>query len=211
MVHELERLRVEVADLRASRKRLAVADDGERRSIERDLHDGVQQHLVAFSVSLQSAAGLADTDPGAVKAMLDELGHDVQLALEEARKLAHRVYPPLLEAGGLAAALRMAAVRANVPTRIDIEAQGPYPPGVARAVYVCWIEVLERVAAGAQAAVTVRDENRTVAFQVVADCADPDLKLDRLRDRIEALGGQLTIKSQAGGAIRVAGSIPLSE
>lgn len=211
VVRELDRLRVEVADLRASRRRLALADDADRRSIERELHDGVQQHLVALAASLQLAAGLVDADSAAAKAFLEEVARDVQQAMDEAGRLAHDIYPPLLEAGGLAAALRWAAVRANVPTRIEVEADGAYPPGVARAVYLCCLEVLERAVAGAQAAVTVRDEEAALAFEVVADRANSDAELHRLRDRIEALGGRLTIRSRAGGATRVAGSIPLSE
>jgi signal transduction histidine kinase len=207
----LDRLRVEIAGLRASRKRLALAADADRRRIERDLHEGVQQHLVALATNLQLAAGLVDADPAAAKALLEEMGRDAQQALDETAKLAHRIYPPLLGAGGLAAALRSAAVSANVPTRIDVEAHAAYPPEVAGAVYFCCLEVLERAAAGARAAVTVRDEEGPLAFEVVADRTDSDAELDRLCDRVEALGGRLTIRSEPGRGTRVAGSIPLSE
>jgi signal transduction histidine kinase len=211
VVRELDRLRVEVADLRASRRRLALADDAERRRIERELHDGVQQDLVALAASLQLAAGLVEADPAGARTSLEEMRREVQLALDEAGKLAHRIYPPLLEAGGLAAALRSAAASLNVPIRIDIEPHAAYPPEVARAVYLCCLEVLERAAAGAQTAVTVRNEEAALAFEVVADRANSDAELDRLRDRIEAVGGRLTIGSKAGRATRVSGSIPLSE
>jgi signal transduction histidine kinase len=211
VLQELDRLRVEIAALRASRKRLALADDAERRRIERDLHDGVQQHLVALAAGLQLAAGLVDADPASAKTMLEEMGRGVQLALGEAGQLAHRIYPPLLEAGGLAVALRWAAARAKVPTRIDIDAHATYPPEVVRAVYLCCLEVLERAAVGGEAAVTVRDEEAALAFEVVADWANSGDELDRLRDRIEALGGRLTIGSRTGHATRVAGSIPLSK
>jgi signal transduction histidine kinase len=188
-----------------------LAADADRRRIERDLHEGVQQHLVALATNLQLAARLVDADPAAAETLLQEMGGDVQQALDETAKLAHRIYPPLLEAGGLAAALRSAAVRANVPTRIDVEAGAAYPPEVAGAVYFCCLEVLERTAAGAPAAVTVLGEEGALAFEVVADCADSDAELDRLRDRVAALGGRLTIRSEAGRGTRVAGSIPLSE
>jgi signal transduction histidine kinase len=209
-LRELDRLRVEIAGLHASRKRLAVAHDAERRRIERDLHERVQQHLVALAANLQVATGLVDADPEAAKTYLEAIGRDVQLALEEAGKIAQRVYPPLLEMGGLAAALRSASVSANVPTRIDVEARAAYPPEVARAVYFCCLEVLEGAAAGAEAAVTVRSELAALVFEVVADC-NSDLDFDRLRDPIEALGGRLTIGSQAGRGTRVAGSVPLSD
>jgi signal transduction histidine kinase len=210
VLRELDRVRVEIAGLRASRKRLALADDAARRRIERDLHDGVQQHLVALAANLQLAAGLLDADPTAAKTLLEEMGRDVQLALDETGKLAHHIYPPLLEAGGLAAALRSAAVSANAPTRIDVEAGAAYPPEVAGAVYLCCLEVFER-AAGAKAAVTVRDEGGALVFEVVADCAYSNAELLRLRDRVEALGGRLTIRSESGRRTRVAGSLPLSE
>jgi len=211
VVRELDRLRVEIAGLRESRKRLALADDAARRRIERDLHEGLQQHLVALAANLQLTAGLLDANPTAAKTLLEEVGRDVQQALDESGKLAHRIYPPLLEAGGLAAALRSAAVSANAPTRIDIEAGAAYPPEVAGAVYFCCLEVLERAAAGAPATVTVRDEGGALAFEVVADCAKSDAELLGLRDRVEALGGRLTIRSESGRRTRVAGSLPLPE
>jgi signal transduction histidine kinase len=211
VLSELDRLRLKIAELRASRKRLALANDTDRRRIERDLHEGVQQQLVALAANLQLAAGLLDADPAAAKTPLEEMGRDVQQALDETGKLAHRIYPPLLEAGGLAAALRSAAVSANAPTRIDVEAGAAYPPEVAGAVYFCCLEVLERAAAGAPAAVTVRDEGGALAFEVVADCANSDAEVVRLRDRVEALGGRLTIRRESDGRTRVGGSLPRSE
>ena len=106
----LDRLRFEVTELRASRKRLVLAADTDRRIIERDLHEGVQQHLVALAVNLQLAGGLVDADPAAAKALLEEMGRDVQQALDETAKLAQRIYPALIEARGFAATLRSAAV-----------------------------------------------------------------------------------------------------
>jgi signal transduction histidine kinase len=211
VLSELDRLRLKIAELRASRKRLALANDTDRRRIERDLHEGVQQQLVALAANLQLAAGLMDTDPAAAKTLLEEMESDVQQALDETGKLAHRIYPPLLEAGGLGAALRSAAVSANTPTRIDVEASAAYPPEVAGAVYFCCLEVLERAAAGAPAVVTVRDERGALAFDVVADCANSDVEVVRLRDRVEALGGRLTIRQESDGRTRVGGSLPRSE
>jgi signal transduction histidine kinase len=211
VLSEFDRLRLKIAELRASRKRLALANDTDRRRIERDLHEGVQQQLVALAANLQLAAGLLDADPAAAKTLLEEMGRDVQQALDETGKLAHRIYPPLLEAGGLAAALRSAAVSANAPTRIDVEAGATYPPEVAGAVYFCCLEVLGRSAAGAPAAVTVRDEGGALAFEVVADCANSDAEVLRLRDRVKSLGGRLTIRRESDGRTRVGGSLPLSE
>jgi signal transduction histidine kinase len=210
----LDRLRLEVEELRASRARLVVAADADRRRIERGLHDGPQQQLVALAANLQLARQVADADPAAAKALLEELGRDVQQALDETGKLAHRIYPPLLDAGGLAVALRAAAVSVGVPTRIDVAAGAGYPPEVAGAVYFCCLEVLERAGDGARATVTVRDEDGALVFEVVVDgagSAAPAFNglLTRLRDRVEALGGQLTVRSEPGRATRVSGSLPL--
>jgi signal transduction histidine kinase len=205
----LDRLRLEVEELRASRERLVVAADAGRRTIERDLHDGPQQQLVALAVNLQLVRRLVDTDPGAARALLDQLGHDVQQALDETGKLAHRIYPPLLESGGLAAALRAAAVSTGVPTRIEVTSDEGCAPEIAGAVYFCCLDVLERAADGARAAVTVRDEEDALVFEVVADSADTTATAD-LRDRIEALGGRLSVLTEPGRGIRVSGSLPVS-
>lgn len=210
MRESLDRLRLEVAELRASRERLVLTADADRHSIERDLHEGVQQHLVALAVNLQLAGALADTDPSAAKALLDEMRRDVQQALDETAQLAQRIYPPLLEAGGLAAALRSAAVTAGVPASVEVTANASYPPEVARTVYLCCLEALEHAGAEARATITVREEEGAIAFEIVEDGAASDSGLDRLGDRVEALGGRLTIRSEPGRGTRVAGSLPLS-
>ena len=208
---ELDRLRAEVADLRASRRRLARADDAEHRRIERELHQGVQQHLVALAANLQLAAGLVGADPPAARTLLEEVARDVDLAMAEARDLAHDIYPPLLDSGGLAVAIRSAAARTNVPTHLDVEAHVACPPEIARAVYLCCLDMFECADAGTEAAVAVRDEAGGLAFEVVAVCSPSDVDTVRIRDRVEALGGRLTVDSLTGGATRVAGSIPLPE
>ncbi|HEU5212404.1 MAG TPA: histidine kinase, partial [Gaiellaceae bacterium] len=109
MRESLDRLRLEVGELRASRKRLVLAADADRRKIERELHEGPQQDLVAVAANLQLASRLVEDDPAAAKALLDEMRRDVREALDVTRKLADRVYPPLLDDGGLGVALRSAA------------------------------------------------------------------------------------------------------
>lgn len=209
MLGELDALRLEVAELRASRKRLAITTDAERRSIERALHEGVQQLLVALAANLELAAGSIDGDPAATKELLAEIGDDARQALEETRKLADRIYPPLLETGGLVAALRSAAVSADVPTRIDVAAHLTCPPEIAGAVYFFCLDVLERAEAGTPATISVRSEEGAVAFEVIAEC-DVDEERPPLRDRVEALGGRVTIRPRSGRQIGVAGSLPLS-
>jgi signal transduction histidine kinase len=206
----LDGFRLEVAELRARQERLVLAADADRRKIERDLHDGPQQHLVALAANLQRARLLADADPAAAKGLLDEMGRDVRQALDETTKLAHRIYPPLLEAGGLGAALRAAAVSAGVRTRIEITAGAGYPPEVAGAVYFCCLEALEGAGDGTRATVTVRDEEGALTFEVVANGVRSHVELVPLRDRIEALGGQVAVQPQPGGGTRVSGSLPLS-
>jgi signal transduction histidine kinase len=209
-------LRLEVAELRASRKRLVLAADADRRLFERDLHEGAQQHLVALAVNLQLASALADVDPAA-KALLEEMERDVQQALDETARLAQRIYPMLLDAGGLAAALRSAAASADIRASIEVAAGASCPPEVARTIYLCCVEALEQAGAGARATVTVRDEEGALAFEVVEDTAHSaaaidrsELGFDRLRDRVEALGGRLTIRPAPGHGRSVSGSLPLS-
>jgi signal transduction histidine kinase len=213
----LDRLRDEVAELRASRERLVLAADADRRRIERDLHEGVQQDLVALAVNLQLAGPLVDADPAAAKALLEEMGRDVQQALDETAGLAQRIYPPLLAPGGLAAELRSAAGCAGVPAAVEVAPGSTYPPEIARTVYWCWLEALECAGDEARATVTVREEVGALTFEIVeegarsaATAGGSDTRLDRLRDRVEALGGRLTVESDPGRGTRVYGSLPLS-
>jgi signal transduction histidine kinase len=206
---ELDALRLEVAELRASRRRLAMGSNAERRNMERELHEGVQQLLVALAANVELAAASVDGDPASAKELLAEIAEDARETLEAARKLAERIYPPLLEAGGLVATLRAAAARADVPTTIDVAPGTTCPLEIASAVYFCFVEVLERTAAGRTVAISVRNEKEAVAFEIVAE-GDLDAERLPLRDRIEALGGRLTITKGSGGEISVAGWLPLS-
>ena len=207
----LDRLRHEVAELRASRRRLVLAADADRRTIERELHERVQQYLVALAVNLQLAEQSVDADPAATKALLAEMGRDVQRALDESAQLAQRIYPPLIAAGGLAAALRSAAGAAGVRASLEVTAGASFPPEVAGTVYWCCLEALQHAGAGARATVTVRAEQEAVVFEVVEDGSRSGAGLERLRDRVEALDGRLTIRSEPGRGTRVSGSVPLSD
>jgi signal transduction histidine kinase len=196
--------------LRACSRRLVLAADADRRAIERDLHERVQQQLVALAVEVQLVRQTADADPGAARALLDELAREIDKTLDETKQLAQRVYPPLLEAGGFVAALRAAAVSAGVRASLEIPAGACYLPEVAGTVYWCWLAVLEHASAGSRATVTVRDVEGAIAFEVVGTSPRSGSGLDRLRDRVEALGGRLTIRSEPGRSTRVSGSLPLS-
>jgi signal transduction histidine kinase len=185
----------------ADARQLVLASDSDRRRIERELHNGPQQALAGFAVSLQQARSLVESDPAAAVALVDEMRHDVQQALEHLRALSERIYPPLLEAGGLRVALRTAAANAGVRARVEVAVGAACPAELAVTVYLCWVEALERIGDGASATIAVRDQDETLVFEISADVAG----LDTVKDRVEALGGCLTIASG-----RVAGSLPLS-
>jgi signal transduction histidine kinase len=207
----VEQLRREADELRASRARLVLAADADRRRIERELHDGAQQDLVGLAVKLQQARGLVDSDPAAAGVLVDEMRGDVQESLDRLRSLAQWVHPPQLEAQGLPAALRSAAASAGVRVRIDVAANGVYPQEVSATVYLCIVAAFERLLTGTTAAISIRETNGTLAFEIVAEDAgvDPaDAHLAAIRDRVEALGGQLTITAVSGGGSRIAGSLP---
>ncbi len=207
---ELDELRREIEELRASRRRLAVADDAERRNIERALHDDVQQELVGLAAGLELAARSVDTDPTAAKALLQEMGRDVSQALDDARNLAHRIFPAPARGGrfGPGAALGGGERGRPDPHRRG-GGSGVSAPRSAGMVYACCLQVLERAGAGTQVTVTVRNDERTLGFEVLADC---DLEAERLplRDRVEALGGRLTFSSEPEHRTRLVGSVPLS-
>jgi len=208
---EIDELRREIAELRASRVRLVLAADADRSAIERDLHEGLQQLLVALAVNLQLAAASTDAGPAAVSVALEELTRDVQQALEEATWLAQRIYPALLEAGGLAAALRAAAVSAGVTASVDVRATSVLPPPFSRTVYLCWLDVLGRPGGKERPTVTVREQDDALIFELLepgSEQAPPSR--DGLRDRIAALGGRLSVDSVPGGGTRLHGSMPLS-
>lgn len=200
-------LRAELTGLRASRRRLVLAIDAERRVLERAVHDGVQQRLVGLATNLELAAGSAQANPVVTERLLKEMREDVRQAMEDARTLAERIYPPLLESGGLGVALRSAAASADMPIRIEITGDLIHPPEVAGAVYFCCLDVLERAAVGTTVAIRVRTEGGTLSFEVVADA---DMQESPTRDRVEALGGRVTIRTGPGDQTRVAGSIPVS-
>jgi len=216
----LDDLRREIEELRASRARLAAVADEERRRIERDLHDGTQQHLVALAVNLELARQLVDGDPTAARALLDELGQDVREALESLRQLAQTVYPPLLLDRGLAEALRAAAAEAAIETRIEASALERQPAQVEATVHFCCAEALRNAARhagpGARALVRVWTEQGVVRFTVEDDGAGFDVDatprgagLLAAGDLLGALGGRLEVTSGPGRGTRVSGWIPL--
>jgi signal transduction histidine kinase len=170
---------------------------------------------VALAVSLQLARGLVAKDPIAATALLEEMGRGLAQALDEMVKLAQRIYPPLLESGGLGAALRAAAASAGVRARIRVRAVEGASPEIAGAVYFCCLDVLERAGAGARATIDVRTAGGEVVFEVAQELPSSSVPrsggaLEGLGDRIEALGGRVWIESEPDCSLRVSGSLPLS-
>jgi signal transduction histidine kinase len=203
----VEGLLREIAALRASRARLASAIDADRRDIERALHEGVQQDLVGLAANLEVATGSLDGDLEAARALLGELQRETRRALTEIQDLAARIYPPLLAAGGIVPELRAAASRAGVPASFAVDLGGAVATEVAGALYFCALDVFEHAPPGTPVEVKARREGGSLTFEVVAGC---DLGTERgvSHDRIEALGGLVTITSK-GDRTTVAGSLPL--
>jgi signal transduction histidine kinase len=208
-----------IADLRASRQRLVVAQDDERRKLERNLHDGTEQQLVALAVKLRLAESLAERDPSATKTMLMDLRTETGEALESLRDLARGIYPPQLADKGLAAALESEARKGPVPTEVRSEGIGRYPPDVESAVYFCALQALNNVAKHAGATrveVRLAEADGELTFEVSddGDGFDPaqisyGTGLQAMADRLDAIGGTLKVHSQPGRGAQVTGHVPV--
>jgi signal transduction histidine kinase len=214
-----EELRANLEELRASRQRLVTAQDGERRRIERNIHDGAQQQLVALAVQTRMAEALAGKDPDRERELLRGLQRGLQDALDDLRDLARGIYPPLLADQGLGAALEAQARRSTVPVAMEAEGVERYPQEAEAAVYFCVLEALQNVAKYAEASrATVRlsggaDE---VRFEVEDDGRGFDTAatgygtgVQGMVDRVAALGGELRVLSEPGSGTTVVGSLPV--
>jgi signal transduction histidine kinase len=206
---ELDRLRVEIEELRAARERLVLAADADRRAIERELHAGVHQRLVALATSLQLARLAAGSDPAAVETLLEEMTGDVRQALDDTALLAQGIYPSALELGGFAALLRAAAVNDDVPATVDVSDGSGHAPEIGMTVYLCWLALLAGGSKERPVTITLREDEEAVTFEIVGEAPESNADLERLQDRVAALGGRLTIEPEPGGGIRLAGSLPL--
>jgi signal transduction histidine kinase len=217
----LDEVRRKAEELQASRARIVAAADAERRRIERNLHDGAQQRLVALAVKLGLARRLAGADLEKTRGMLDELREELKDAVDELRSLAHGIYPPLLMDQGLAAALGSAAQRATLPTRVEAASIGRYPSEVEAAVYFCCLEALQNAmkhaGQAATAVVRVWEEPGALRFSVTDDGAGFDQAAAgggsgfvNMHDRLGAIGGWLRVESSAGTGTSVLGVLPLA-
>jgi signal transduction histidine kinase len=213
-----EQLMDHIEQLRASRQRLVNAQDEERRKLERNLHDGAQQQLVALSVKLRLAEALVERDPEKTRSMLGDLQTETGQAIEDLRDLARGIYPPLLADKGLVAALEAQARKGSIETSVRAENVTRYPQQVEAAVYFCALEALTNVAkySGATSAeVRLAQSNGSLLFEVSDHGAGFDLDrttygtgLRGMADRVEAIGGTLEILSTPGVGTSVSGRIP---
>ncbi len=207
-----------IEDLRASRQRLVAAQDEERRKIERNLHDGAQQQLVALALKQRLVATLVSRDPQKAAVMMEELQADTTEALSNLRDLARGIYPPLLADRGLAAALDAQARRAAVPVTVEADGVGRYPQEAETAVYFCCLEALQNVAKYAHASravVRLSANDGQITFAVEDDGDGFDLKRTSLGtgvqgmiDRVDALGGTLEVQSEPGRGTTITGHVP---
>jgi signal transduction histidine kinase len=208
-------------ELRASRARIVAAGDAERRKIERNLHDGAQQHLVALAVKLRLAKDAVDDDPPGAMELIDDLRADLQDAIQELRALAHGIFPPLLVSGGLAEALPAAVSRAALPTTLDIEDVHRYPADIEAAVYFCCLEALQNAGKhagdGAKATVRVWEADGELRFEVADDGHGFDSAgatmqghgFVNMADRLGAIDGSFEVETAVGQGTRITGRVPV--
>ncbi|MFZ0129907.1 MAG: sensor histidine kinase [Candidatus Dormiibacterota bacterium] len=216
-------LQTRLDELRASRQRLVSAQDVERRRLERNLHDGAQQHLVALKVKLGLAELLLARDPEKAAVTLEQLKSDADEALEALRDLARGIYPPLLADKGLVVALESQARKATVPVRVESAGVARYAQDLEATVYFCVLEALQNVqkyAGASQVVVRLRagTDPATLTFEVEDDgtgfetaTARKGAGLTNMNDRVDALGGQVQVISRPGAGTTVSGDLPLQE
>ncbi len=215
----LDEVRKQADALRESRARIVASGDAERRRVERNLHDGAQQHLVALAVNLRLAKDIIVDDQEAGMEMLDQLAGEVQETIQELRELAHGIYPPLLVDSGLVEALRAAASRNPLPVNIVSDGIGRYPSETEAAIYFCCLEALQNAAKHAPDArveVHLWEESGGLLFTVSDDGPGYDAETAQrghgyinMADRLGAIGGTVRWDSEIGKGSQVRGSVPL--
>jgi signal transduction histidine kinase len=207
-------------DVRESRRRIVAAQDERARTLERNIHDGAQQQLVALTVKLRLAEQMAERNPGGMRELLGTLQVEATAALEDLRDLARGIYPPLLADQGLGAALQAQARKSLMPVAFEIEGIGRYSQEIESAVYFSCLEALQNVAKYANASSVTISLARTdglLSFSVADDGVGFDLGsttqgtgLRGIEDRLDALGGTVRIDTSKGAGTTVGGSVPIA-
>ena len=208
-----------VSELRESRQRLVSAGDEARRRLERNLHDGAQQDLVALAIKLRIAGSTLGADATEARELLEELRGDTAAALENLRTLARGIYPPLLADLGLVAALNAQAGKSAVPVTVQAAGIGRFPQDTEAAVYFCCLEALQNIAKYARASaarISLSAADGTLTFALCDDGAGYDAAstplgagLRNMADRLAALGGRLEVRSAPGAGTTVTGQLPV--
>jgi signal transduction histidine kinase len=208
-----------IEELRESRRRIVAAQDERARRLERDIHDGAQQQLVALNVKMRLLEPLVERDPGKARELVGQLQTETTEALENLRDLARGIYPPLLADKGLAAALEAQSRKAIVPVRIEPDGVGRYPQEIESTVYFCVLEALQNVGKYANAhevTVRLREVGGELAFEIRDDGVgfDPSAVghgsgLRGMADRVEAVGGTFELSSAPGRGTTIGGRLPV--
>jgi signal transduction histidine kinase len=209
-----------IEELRASRQRLVAAQDEERRKIERNIHDGAQQQLVALAVKQRMVASVVGRDNDRARAILEELQSETTQALEDLRDLARGVYPPLLADQGLAAALEAQGRKSAVPVDVMADGVGRFPQEIEAAVYFSCLEALQNVAKYAEASgavIRLANVSGELTFEVEDDGVGFDASstgygtgLQGMADRLDALGGRIDVRSARGSGTTITGVVPVA-
>jgi signal transduction histidine kinase len=216
-----EELRARLEELRASRQRIVTAQDQERRRLERNIHDGAQQQLVALAVRARLADAVVDKDPAKAHEILELIQTDLNEALDDLRELARGIYPPLLADKGLAEALRSQARKAVLPVVVEADGIGRYPQEIEATVYFCTLEAIQNVSKYAKATradIRLYEEDASLVFAIQDDGVGFDSGtvafgsgLRNMADRLAAIDGTLELRSQPGAGTTVLGRIPIGD
>jgi signal transduction histidine kinase len=200
---------------------LVEAADAERQRIERDIHDGVQQQLVGLRIKLELAVEAIKEEPARGEQMLSSIGRQMDDLIGALRSLARDIYPSLLGERGVVAAVRSAAQRAPLPVSFRTDAVGRYADAIEVAVYFCCVEAIQNVVKhggpGAEAVVRFWEDGELLRFEVADSGMGFDVEsvttasgLVNMSDRIEAVGGNLTVRSRVGLGTSIQGRVPIA-
>ncbi len=215
-------LALRAAELQQSRRRLVEMQDAERRRLERDLHDGAQQQVVAVKLKIGLAEHVARKQgEDQLARQLGELADNAQEAVDDIRALAKGLYPPLLESDDVAAAIKAQAAASSIPVEVESDGIGRYPKNVESAVYFAALEAMTNAAAHGAASrvdVTLRASVESIELDVKDDGAGYDpartpygVGLTNIRDRVEALGGDIDVESAPGSGTTLRVRVPLGQ